>query len=122
MAISAKTIAQFVKATKDDATVVQKESIFYGKITSYDEEQKICYVKLDGSNIDLPIKRFTTTVNPDEIVTVMIKNHTAVITGNLKSPAAGTEQVNNVVNDKINEIRTATNEEIAALWADYIFE
>ena len=121
MALSINTISKFVKVTKDDNKQTQKETIVYGKITSYDASSKTCFVRLDGSDIDLPVTRFTTTVNPDERVTVMIKNHTAVITGNLKSPAAGAGYVDTVVNTKFGEISIVNQEFIDSLWEGYTF-
>lgn len=124
MALSKNTITKFVKATSDANKNTQKETTMYGTITSYDSVNKICYVKLDGAgdNVqDIPVKRYTAEVNAGERVIVMIKNHTAVITGNLKSPAAGAEYVDVVVNEKMQHLGVVSSEYIASLWADYEF-
>ena len=87
MSLSSELISQFVKVTKDD-TKVKKETTVYGTIV-YDGKP---YVKLDGSDLLTPIST-TTNVKDGERVTVMIKDHTATVTGNISSPSARTEEV-----------------------------
>lgn len=88
MELSSDLISQFVKATKDDKKT-KSESTVYGTTVEYDGR---LYVKLDGSDLLTPVSK-TANANPDERVTVMIKDHTATITGNITSPAARTEDV-----------------------------
>jgi hypothetical protein len=54
-----------------------------------DGDGTLC-VKLDGSNVLTPVAHLSTTadVAENERVSVLIKNHTATITGNTSSPAA----------------------------------
>ena len=123
MPLSSDLISQFVKVTKDN-TKKKKETIAYGTIV---EENGSMYVQLDGSKILTPISN-TSNIGPDDRVTVMIKNHTAMVTGNLTSPSAryitkedGTKTVENLnvdeVVDKINEFEiivanTVSSEEL----------
>lgn len=100
MALSNDLISQFVKTTKDD-TKKNDEQTVYGTIVEYNGDK---YVKLDGSELLTPISS-TTNVENDERVTVMIKNHTATVTGNLSSPAARTEEVE-TIGSKISEFET----------------
>lgn len=82
MALSAELIAQFAKV----ATVPKKkrtESTAFGSIVEYNSAT---YVKLDGSELLTPVTS-TTTNSPDDRVTVLIKDHTATITGNITDPA-----------------------------------
>ena len=50
------------------------------------------YAKLDGSNVLTPVST-TADTQHGERVTVLIKNHTATVTGNISSPAARTDDV-----------------------------
>ena len=92
MKLKPQLIKKFVKATSDNVQP-KKESIVYGTIVSYDGDTKTAHVKLDGATTTIPVTHHTSTVNTDERVIVMIKNHTAIITGNVVSPAAGVKYV-----------------------------
>lgn len=97
MDLSTELISQFVKATNDE-TKSTTESIVNGTTI---EQNDVIYVKLDGSDLLTPI---TTTANikNNERVTVLIKNHTATVTGNITAPSASSEDVEEVDN-KITE-------------------
>lgn len=88
MNLSNELISQFVKATKDTKKT-SDESTVYGTTVVYGGKT---YVKLDGSDLLTPVST-TTDVKDNERVTVMIKNHTATITGNMSSPSARTDDV-----------------------------
>lgn len=97
MELSSELISQFVKATKDN-TKSPSESTVYGTTVKNGET---IYVRLDGSDHLTPIST-TADVTEGERVTVLIKNHTATITGNMSSPAAKKTDVDNAV-DQISE-------------------
>ena len=97
MNLSNELISQFVKATKDN-TRTSTETTVNGTVVEYGGKT---YVKLDGSDLLTPV-RTTTDVKPDERVTVMIKDHTATITGNMSSPSARTDTVKEVI-DQITD-------------------
>ena len=97
MPLSNELISLFVKSTKDDKKV-PTETTVYGTTVEYNGS---IYVKLDGSDLLTPVTK-TAAVKSDERVTVMIKNHTATITGNMTSPAARTGDVEEV-GSKISE-------------------
>ena len=82
MALSNDIISQFVKIT-NDKTEEKKESIVYGT---------------DGSDLLTPIMA-TADAQDGDRVTVMIKNHTATVTGNVSSPAARTADVKGMGSD-----------------------
>ena len=88
MALSNDLVSQFAKIvnTKNDT---KKESTLYGTFVEHNGKK---YVKLDGSDLLTPVVQ-TATAKQDERVAVSIKNHTAVVTGNLSSPAARTADV-----------------------------
>lgn len=88
MNLSSELISQFVKITKDDKKV-DNGSTMYGTIVEYDGQR--C-VKLDGSDQITPITT-TADVLPGDRVAVLIKNHTATVTGNASSPSARKESV-----------------------------
>ena len=91
MPLSSELISEFVKVTKDEAPK-NKESTVYGTTVEY---EGTIYVKLDGSDRLTPFST-TTDVKADERVMVMIKNHTATITGNISSPSARTDDVKDI--------------------------
>ena len=101
MALSSDLVAQFVKVT-NDSTKPEGEVTVYGTITEYDGRN---FVKLDGSDLLTPITT-TTAVKPGERVTVLIKNHTATVTGNITSPSAQDRDVANTAS-KISEFEIA---------------
>lgn len=92
MILSSGLISDFVKTTSDVKNE-PKEATLYGKIVKNDSDT---YVKLDGSDLLTPALA-TTTVEDGERVTVLIKNHRAIVTGNLSSPSARLADVNLVV-------------------------
>ena len=94
MVLPSDLVSQFVKAT-NDSKQSKEETTVYGTTVEYDGR---IYVKLDGSELLTPVST-TAKTNPDERVTVLIKNHTATITGNVSSPAARGGDVDNLSDD-----------------------
>lgn len=107
MALSSELISQFVKATKDDSSKDNNESTVYGTVKEYNGKK---YVRLDGSDLLTPISS-TTDTKADERVTVMIKNHTATVTGNISSPAARTDDVQEI-GSKISEFEVVIADKV----------
>ena len=103
MSLSHELAVQFAKITKDEETN-KSDTIVYGTAVVHEGST---YVKLDGSDILTPVST-TAVVNDGERVSVLIKNHTASITGNSSSPAARAEDV------------AASSEDIKNLKADNI--
>ena len=89
MALSADLISQFVKMTKDD-TKKSSEASVYGTVVSQDE--KSTTVQLDGSEVVTPVSS-TVKLQPGERVIIKIKDHSAVVTGNLSTQAARSDTV-----------------------------
>jgi hypothetical protein len=104
MGLSSDLISQFVRITNDD-NKPSNETTVYGTTVEYNGHM---YVKLDGSELLTPVAT-TADMKPNERVTVMIKNHTATVTGNMSSPAARTDDLKEVdgkvekVGNKISE-------------------
>lgn len=91
MNLSNELITQFVKATKDTSKTSSGETV-NGTTVEYNGKM---YVKLDGSDLLTPVTT-TADVVDNERVTVLIKDHSATITGNTSSPAARTDDVKDV--------------------------
>ena len=94
MSLSSDLISEFVKVTKDDEKP-KSETIVYGTTVVYEGST---YVKLDGSELLTPVSTTSSTEN-GERVTVMIKDHTATITGNMSSPSARSGDVEDIANE-----------------------
>lgn len=86
MPLTNDLISQFVKVTKDK-TAGKSETVVYGTVQESKAPNGLNYVKIDGSDLLTPISS-TTVVSANDRVTIMIKNHSAVVTGNLTSPSA----------------------------------
>lgn len=126
MALSNELISQFAKIATDKEET-KTEEVVYGTTVSYNDT---VYVKLDGSDRLTPITS-TTVVKPDERVTVMIKDHSAIVTGNISSPSArnsdveklGTQisEFDTIIANKVDtEELNATNARIDTLNADTV--
>ena len=103
MALSSDLASLFVKTTKDE-NKTKKESTVYGTVTVQDGKT---WVQLDGSDLLTPFSS-TAHVTDGERVAIMIKNHTAVVTGNTTSPSAKNADVV-AIDDKVNGINSSIN-------------
>lgn len=93
MALSSDLISQFVRATREEKQ--SKETTVYGTVVEYDGRK---YVQLDGSELLTPISTTADAID-GERVTVAIKNHSAIVTGNISSPSARTDTVKEIDSD-----------------------
>ena len=107
MALSNELISQFVKATQDKEET-KKESTAYGKIVKQGDVE---YVQLDGSDLLTPISS-TTVVKDGDRVIVTIKNHEAIVTGDLTTPAASDKDVKEIGN-KISEFEIVIADKVS---------
>lgn len=109
MSLSSDLISQFVKITNDEPEP-KKESVVYGTVVKTESGYG---VKLDGSSIATPItsenNMSTTELAEGNRVLVTIRNHTAIITGNLSSPSVGTGTVTDVKNTANSASEKADN-------------
>lgn len=126
MALSNDLVSQFAKITKDNEKT-SNESTVYGTVVEYNNSK---YVKLDGSELLTPVSATANGKDGDR-VTVMIKNHTATITGNTSSPSATTSEVTEIgtqisefeviIADKVDTTElNAANARIDELQADNV--
>lgn len=120
MPLNNHIVSQFVKNTKSNNTTRQKETIVYGKLIK--TENDTYYVQIDGANDNsdpIPVSKFTARVDTNQRVIVMIKNHTAIVTGNISEPSANSKFVEGIVDNKIHEIPVIDNDTIDHLWVVY---
>ena len=109
MALSHELISQFAKIVKYDKKQ-SAESTVYGTVVTDGNGHK--YVKLDGSDQLTPLTdnerpsadSTTASVNDGERVSVLIKNHTATITGNVSSPSVRSDDFKNL-DDQVTDIK-----------------
>lgn len=105
MALSTDLISQFVKVTKDE-TKDNKGSTVYGEVVKHNGKD---YVKIDGSDLLTPISSSSIVVDDGERASILIKDHTATITGNVTSPAGTDKSVQNV-SQKVTELYSVVAE------------
>ena len=113
MSLSSDLISQFVKTTNDTKKSTE-ETTLYGTATKFNGKM---YAKLDGSDRLTPIDT-TVDVKEGERVTVLIKNHTATITGNISSPSARTDDLKDT-NEKVEKANSKIGE-FATVLADKV--
>lgn len=109
MALSNELISQFAKVMAGDKKK-SSETTVYGTVVTDGNGNK--YVKLDGSDQLTPLTDnerpsadlTLATANDGERVSVLIKDHSATITGNLSSPAVRTGDFKDL-DDKVTEIK-----------------
>lgn len=110
MALSYDLISQFAKQVVKTSNRNKSESTVYGTVKLDANGNK--YVMLDGSDQLTPLTdderpaadSTSANANDGERVSVLIKNHTATVTGNISSPAARTGDVEKL-EDSVSEIQ-----------------
>ena len=107
MSLSTDLISQFIKVTKDDKKT-SNEATVNGTVV-YDGRT---YVKIDGSDQLTPVST-TTNVSDGERVTVLIKDHTATVTGNISSPSTRSDDVEGIVGSKISEFEIIVADKVS---------
>ena len=113
MALSNDLISQFAKITKSDKKTDSEKTV-YGTVVEYDGSK---YVKFDGSELLTPISS-TTNIADGERVAVMIKNHSATVTGNITSPSARSSEVDDLgdeIGSKITEFEVVIADQITTI-------
>lgn len=108
MPLSENLKDQFAKMVNADNPKENIGNAVYGIVKVYSDGTKA--VVLDGSNIATPFETVTDAEDGDR-VTVTIRNHKAVVTGNLSSPAARTDAVK-TNSEKIGEFNTVLSNKV----------
>lgn len=107
MSLTNELISQFVKITNDESKDKQETTV-YGTVR---EANGKLYVQIDGSDQLTPVTS-TTKYNTGDRVMVMIKNHSAIITGNLASPSVGESDVSGF-DSRITELGIAVADKVS---------
>lgn len=94
----------FAKIIKEDVTAT-KDSTVYGTAVEFNGKM---YVKLDGSERMTPIET-TTSIKEGDRVTVLIKAHSATVTGNVTDPSTSKSD-KKATDDKIKDLSTQVSE------------
>lgn len=94
----------FAKIIKEDATAT-KDSTVYGTAVEFNGKM---YVKLDGSERMTPIET-TTSIKEGDRVTVLIKAHSATVTGNVTDPSTSKSD-KKATDDKVEDLSSKVSE------------
>lgn len=94
----------FAKIIKEDTTAT-KDSTVYGTAVEFNGKM---YVKLDGSERMTPIET-TTSIKEGDRVTVLIKAHSATVTGNVTDPSTSKSD-KKATDDKVNDLSSQVSE------------
>lgn len=105
MALSSDLISQFAKATKDTSKDIT-ETIVYGTV-----QEDVSMVLIDGSDTPTPVNT-SVVLRKDDRVSILLKNHEAIVTGNTTSPAPRKDDVIDV--SKLNAAEARIGELEAA--------
>lgn len=109
MELPKKLINEFAKVT-NDTEKPKNDTTVYGVIAKNGDST---YAQIDGSDLLTPVSTTTDTQDGDR-VTVLIKNHTAIVTGNMTSPAARTDDVKDMDKKFTDENTIITGKLVAA--------
>lgn len=114
MALSDELISSFVKVT-NDTKKEKTETTVLGTVVKQGNKE---YVKIDGSELLTPINS-TTIIRHGDRVTVLIKDHSATVTGNISSPSASDSDVQDAIGQvtemgsKITEFEIAIGDKVS---------
>lgn len=111
MALSEDLVSELVKVTNDRERNRDDNKVVYGTVVDDGIRQ---YVSIDGSNELTPVIT-TATIKAGDRVTVAIRNHTALVTGNVDDPSASSLKLEEIIvrigsiDDDINGIGILLN-------------
>lgn len=94
MELSSELISQFARITNDEPTVNEGSTVY----ATYRLQGESAYVQIDGSDTITPVAT-TTGAKSGDRVTVLIKDHKAIVTGNLTDPSANKSTVEEMSKD-----------------------
>lgn len=88
MELSSELISQFARITNDEPTINEGSTVY----ATYRLQGESAYVQIDGSDTITPVAT-TAGAKSGDRVTVLIKDHKAIVTGNLSDPSANKSTV-----------------------------
>lgn len=101
MDLNSILVSEFAKITNDDKKTTNEGSTVYG---TYRVDGDGAYVQIDGSDTRTPVTTTSEARNGDR-VTVLIKNHRAIITGNLTDPSTTVKSVEERIETGVGTIQ-----------------
>lgn len=110
MVLPSDLVKEFAQITINDKNA-KKETTVYGTIKKYGNA---LYVQLDGSDMLTPVET-TSSIKDGDRVMVLIKNHSATVTGNISKPSTNKDDVKQEVADKITEFEIVITDKIDAV-------
>ena len=108
MSLSSELIDQLVKVTQNTEPR-DKDNTAYGTVVIMGSKK---YVKIDGSDLMTPVSSTVAVENGDRVI-VIIKSHSATITGNTSSPAASDKKVTEL-GTKISDFEIVIADKVSA--------
>jgi hypothetical protein len=115
MALSSELISQLAKATKPAENKPTEATVFGTTILGENGDP---FVQIDGSDAITPVTS-TVRVNSGERVVVRIGNHSAVVMGNMTTPSASTDDVEDLA-DEITEMGIVIADKVSAEELDVV--
>ena len=112
MGLSNELIESFVKIANDNSDKKKAETTVMGTVVKYNDKD---YVKLDGSELLTPVDSTIVSQNGDRVM-VLIKDHTATITGSTSSPSASNKDLNDTkteIGSKISEFEIVIADKVS---------
>ena len=101
MDLNSILVSEFAKITNDNKDTVNEGTTVYG---TYRVDGDGAYVQIDGSDTRTPVTTTSEARNGDR-VTVLIKNHRAIITGNLTDPSTTVKSVEERIETGVGTIQ-----------------
>lgn len=101
MDLNSILISEFAKITNDNKETINEGTTVYG---TYRVDGNGAYVQIDGSDTRTPVATTSEARNGDR-VTVLIKNHRAIITGNLTDPSTTVKSVEERIATGVGDIQ-----------------
>ena len=101
MDLNSILVSEFAKITNDNKETVNEGATVYG---TYRVDGDGAYVQIDGSDTRTPVATTSEARNGDR-VTVLIKNHRAIITGNLTDPSTTVKSVEERIETGVGTIQ-----------------
>lgn len=101
MDLNSILVSEFAKITNDNNETVNEGATVYG---TYRVDGDGAYVQIDGSDTRTPVATTSEARNGDR-VTVLIKNHRAIITGNLTDPSTTVKSVEERIATGVGDIQ-----------------
>lgn len=101
MDLNSILVSEFAKITNDNKETVNEGTTVYG---TYRVDGDGAYVQIDGSDTRTPVATTSEARNGDR-VTVLIKNHRAIITGNLTDPSTTVKSVEERIATGVGDIQ-----------------